>query len=91
MAACKPSAGQELSEDLAFAVLEEVDVEVDRGVDDGEEVREVGGVLHPGGPHKVLLQRSFYKFLSNIVKTEFNIGVAKACRDHTKVEMSLKR
>ena len=44
---------------MAFAVLEEVDVEVDRGVDDGEEVREVGGVLHPGGPHKVLLQRSF--------------------------------
>ena len=51
MAACKPAGGQELSEDVAFAVLEEVDVEVDRGVDDGEEVGEVGGVLHPGGPH----------------------------------------
>ena len=56
MAACKPSAGQELSEDVAFAVLEEVIVEFDRGVDDGEEVGQVGGVLHQRGPHKVLLQ-----------------------------------
>ena len=61
MTACKPAGGQELSEDLAFAVLEEVDVEVDRGVDDGEEVGEVGGVLHPGGPHKVLLKICCYK------------------------------
>ena len=73
MAACKPAGGQELSEDVAFAVLEEVDVEVDRGVDDGEEVREVGGVLYPGGPHKVLLTISSYKHLSTIVKAEFHI------------------
>ena len=42
-------------------MFEEVDVEVDRGVDDGEKVREVGGVLHPGGPHKVLLKICCYK------------------------------
>ena len=31
-------------------VLEEVDVEVDGAVEDGEEMREVGDTLHPLGP-----------------------------------------
>ena len=31
-------------------MLEEVDVEVDGAVEDGEEVREVGDPLHPLGP-----------------------------------------
>ena len=31
-------------------MLESVDVEVDGGVEDGEEVTEAGGVLHPQGP-----------------------------------------
>ena len=34
-------------------VLEEVDVEVDGAVEDGEEVREVGDPLHPRGPFQV--------------------------------------
>ena len=34
-------------------VLEEVDVEVDGAVEDGEEVREVGDPLHPRGPLQV--------------------------------------
>ena len=31
-------------------MLESVDVEVDGGVEDSEEVTEAGGVLHPQGP-----------------------------------------
>ena len=50
-----PSPGQYLSEVMAIVMLESVDVEVDRGVDNSKEVGEVGGVLHPGGPHQVLL------------------------------------
>ena len=34
-------------------MLEEVDVEVDGAVEDGEEVREVGDPLHPRGPFQV--------------------------------------
>ena len=34
-------------------VLEEVDVEVDGAVEDGEEVREVGDPLHPRRPFQV--------------------------------------
>ena len=41
---------------MVLAVLEEVDEEVDRSINDGEEVGQMGGVLHPGGPHQVLLK-----------------------------------
>ena len=34
-------------------MLEEVDVEVDGAVEDGEEVREVGDPLHPRRPFQV--------------------------------------
>ena len=47
----EPSPWQKPLEDMTFVVLEEVDVEVDWGVDDSEKVGKVGGVLHPGGPH----------------------------------------
>ena len=40
---------------MTLVIFEEVNIEVDRRVDNSEEVGEVGGVLHPGGPHKVLL------------------------------------
>ena len=36
-------------------MLEEVNVEVDRRVDNGEKVGEVGCVLHPGWPLQMLL------------------------------------
>ena len=49
-AATKPPARKELPEDETLVVLEKVDEEVDRGVDDSEEVGEVGGVLG-GGNH----------------------------------------
>ena len=40
---------------MTLVMLKEVNIEVDWWVDNCEEVGEVGGVLHPGGPHKVLL------------------------------------
>ena len=43
---------------MVLAVLEEVDEEVDRSINDGEEVGQMGGVLHPGGPHQVLLKHN---------------------------------
>ena len=44
---------------MTLVMLEEVDVEVDRWADNSEQVGEVGGVLHPGGPQKVLLKLKF--------------------------------
>ena len=51
----RTSLRQKPSEDVNLVVLEEVDVKVDRRVDDGEEVGELCGVLHPKGPNHVLL------------------------------------
>ena len=42
---------------MTLVMLKEVNIEVDWWVDNCEEVGEVGGVLHPGGPHKVLLDK----------------------------------
>ena len=42
--------GREPPPHLPGEVLESVDVEVDGGVEDSEEVTEAGGVLHPQGP-----------------------------------------
>ena len=52
-----PVPWQEIPENVASVVLEGVDVEVDWWVDGGEEVGELHRVLHPGGPHKISLDK----------------------------------
>ena len=51
----RPSSWQTSSEDMALAVLEEVDVEVNGGIDHCKKMGEVGCVLDPWRPHHVLL------------------------------------
>ena len=52
---------QEIPGKVPSVVLESVDVEVDGGVDGGEEVGELHRVLHPGGPHKISLDKMINK------------------------------
>ena len=47
---CNELCSRKSSPTLPVDLLEKVDIKVDGAVEDGEEVAEAGGVLHPGRP-----------------------------------------